>query len=76
MTARHSNFFSVGDVVAFETNHHELTGTVEIIDYRGHERACFKGCEWSYDIFVEASPDFDDEPCLYKHIPECDVRPE
>lgn len=75
MTARHSSLFSVGDVVAFETNRRELTGTVEIIDYRGHESASFKGCDWSYDIFVEASPDFDGGPCLYKHIPECDVRP-
>lgn len=67
--------FKVGDAVAFETKWDKLTGTVEIVDYRGWAPRAYKGCDWSYDIFVEESPAYDGEPCLYKHIPECDVRP-
>lgn len=65
--------FSVGDAVSFKTSRHALSGTVGIVDYRGRERACFKGCDWSYDIWVERAP-HSGEPCLYKHIPECDVE--
>lgn len=49
-------------------------GSVEIVDWRGNERDCFKGSSWSYDVLVENTPHFDEGPCLYKHIPECDVR--
>lgn len=65
MTEKRRSLFAVGDSVAFATRRHELTGTVEIVDFRGRERAAFKGCDWSYDILVEASPDFEGEPCLY-----------
>lgn len=65
--------FSVGNAVSFKTSKHELVGTVGIVDYRGRESACFKGCNWSYDIWVEESPE-SGRPCMYKHIPECDVE--
>lgn len=65
--------FSVGDAVSFKTSRHELAGTVGVVDYRGRESACFKGCDWSYDIWVDESPE-SGKPCLYKHIPECDVE--
>lgn len=64
--------FKVGDAVTFKTGGHELAGTVGIVDYRGRESTCFKGCAWSYDIWVENAP-HSGRPCLYKHIPECDV---
>lgn len=35
----------------------------------------FKGCDWSYDVFVRESPACNSEPCLHKHVPERDVRP-
>ena len=66
--------FSKGEMVAFRCGGHDLIGRVEIIDYRGWERSAFEDCEWSYDIIVENSPDFDGKPCLYKHVPECRVR--
>lgn len=71
---RHRARFGVGDAVAFETKWGELSGTVEIVDYRGRERRAFKNCDWSYDILVEGSPAADGGPCLHKHVPECDVR--
>lgn len=65
--------FSVGDSVTFSTKWGEVAGTVEIVDYRGRERTAFKGCDWSYDIFVKESPARGGESCLHKHVPECDV---
>lgn len=50
--------FSVGDVVVFKSRGRDLAGTVAIVDYQGRESVCFKGCDWSYDIMVEESPDF------------------
>lgn len=72
---RHRPRFKVGDAVRFETKWGELSGTVEVVDYRGRERMSFKGCDWSYDVFVHESPACDGEPCLHKHVPERDVRP-
>ena len=60
--------------MAFETELHALSGTVCGVDYRGRERGCFGGCDWSYDIMVERHPDTG-EPCMFKHIPERDVSP-
>lgn len=65
--------FSVGDSVVFKNCGRDLAGTVAIVDYGDCESACFKGCDWSYDIMVEESPDFGGKPCMYKHISECDV---
>lgn len=66
--------FKRGDVVCFAYDGYDLSGSVEIVDWRGNERDCFKGSSWSYDVLVENTPHFDEGPCLYKHIPECDVR--
>lgn len=65
--------FSIGDIVALSTRAGNLVGTVAVVDYRGRERACFKGCDWSYDIMVDDAPG-GGGPCLFKHIPECDVK--
>lgn len=51
-----------------------MTGTIGIVDYRGSARECYKGCDWTYDIWAEKSLCQSGGPCLYKHIPECDVR--
>ena len=66
--------FNRDDMVGFTYDGYDLTGTVEIVDWRGDERDHFKGCDWSYDVYVENSPHFEGSPCLYKHVPECDVR--
>ena len=65
--------FARGESVRFTCDNHTLTGTIEVVDYRGWERKHFKNCDWSYDILVEHSPHMNGDPCLYKHIPECDV---
>lgn len=52
----HGPLFSVGEEVAFETEHHSLTGRVEIVGHRGRESNSFDGCDWSYDVFVESHP--------------------
>ena len=50
-----------------------LSGIVEVVDFRGYEKRSFKGCEWSYDVYIERDPASSGGPCIYKHVPECDV---
>lgn len=67
--------YDYDEVVKFKITTKELgevecEGTIYIIDAYGTFE---QNEEVSYDIMVEHSPHFDNEPCLYKHIIESEV---
>lgn len=57
--------------VEFEVSGYTLIGKVHIIDAYG---TFFDNSDVSYDIWVENSPHYNGQPCLYKHISEKYVR--
>lgn len=62
-----------GDKVKFRVMNTNLEGVIEIVDAYGTFE---QNSEVSYDIFVESSPHFAGEPCLYKHVIETKVKGE
>ena len=57
--------------IVYENKTYTLQGRIEIIDRYGTFE---QNKDVSYDIMVENSPLYNNEPCLFKHIIESKIR--
>lgn len=57
--------------IVYENKTYTLQGRIEIIDRYGTFE---QNKDVSYDIMVENSPLHNNEPCLFKHIIESELR--